>query len=143
MKKFPGAELPENMQMAIWFNKDLELKGITEDNCRPANEIESWYSKKMRQLAENDETFFRIRLNRLYASKSIIVGVFDCMGTDDVAYGFLFNGSNQATSSIKKSITSGNHASQGLKLIEIPEEFVSEGEPYIYKGVPIVKKKPF
>jgi hypothetical protein len=145
-KQFPDAKLPENMNMAIWFNKSrlqprpgcrlvsgvTPIKGITEENCRPANEIESWYNKRTFQLVQNDEAFFRIRLNKLYASGKLIVGVFDCMGTNDVAYGFLYNENNQATSVIKKAITAGKHQAHNLKRIAIPEEFVSEGIPYIY-----------
>lgn len=146
-KKFPDTKLPENMNMAIWFNKSrlqptrhgarlvngvAPIKGITEENCRPANEVESWYNKRVYQLAQNDETFYRIRLNKLYASGKLIVGVFDCMGTNDVAYGFLYNENNQATSVIKKAITAGKYEAHNLKRIDIPEEFVSEGVPYIY-----------
>jgi hypothetical protein len=149
-KKFPDVKLPTDMKMAIWFNKNrlsagafkdrariraggpAPIKGITEENCRPANEIESWYNKRVYQLTQNDESFYRIRLNKLYASGTLIVGVFDCMGTNDVAYGFLYNENDQPTSVIKKAITSGKHEAHNLKRIAIPEEFVSEGVPYIY-----------
>lgn len=149
-KLSPGIKLPENIKMAIWFNKNrlsagafqdrvrmrsggpVPIKGITEENCRPANEVESWYNKRVYQLTQNDETFYRIRLNKLYASEKLIVGVFDCMGTNDVAYGFLYNENDQPTSVIKKAITAGKHQAHNLKRIAIPEEFVSEGVPYIY-----------